>query len=573
MRRLLKRAALTLLALGTVTGAQPAAAGHLPVASTFATKNLHAIGYSERVVPTENAAPGAGVFNSDLAFWRDTAVQGTYAGFRLVDISASSDPRQIVNWAECANPTNTVGNQGDVLIWDNLVIRSWNSPTPAPVGANGQPIPVTDPARYTTPGAFCGTWPMFREPAAAPLPERGQEGVHIIDISDPTRPKVLAFVDIPCGSHTATLVPDLANNRLLVYSNASANTTFGSPAPGEEPLNCRGIDIVQVPLANPAAASYLRFEPSGDPAEPVTEHHACHDTGVILGHAMKVACSGGNSLTIWSLDPADGGSLADPMFMHHVEFEGVTVGHTAAFTWDGKYAIFGHEPGGGSQAQCQATSSVTNRTLFFVDVAKGEVAGTFLHPRPQTNLENCTWHNLNVVPTQRGYYLVSGNYQSGVSVVDFSDPANAREIAYADAAPLVDPDPPVGIELGGDWSTYWYNGYIYESDILRGLIVWAVDKEEAKAVRKAAKQAFEADLKRREAACKQIGDRVQRQQCLEQLKQEEQAFKARQKQDERDFKTLQKAFNSALTVDHLNPQTQERTLDLRGGDDDRDDDD
>jgi hypothetical protein len=52
--------------------------------------------------------------------------------------------------------------------------------------------------------------------------------------------------------------------------------------------------------------------------------------------------------------------------------------------------------------------------------------------------------------------MVSGNYQSGISVIDLTNPANAREIAYADPAPLVDPNPPVGIELGGDWSTYWY---------------------------------------------------------------------------------------------------------------------
>jgi hypothetical protein len=167
-----------------------------------------------------------------------------------------------------------------------------------------------------------------------------------------------------------------------------------------------------------------------------------------------------------------------------VEFEGVNVGHTASFTWDGKYAIFGHEPGGGSQAQCQATSSVVNRTLFFVDVEAGDVAGTFLHPRPQTALENCTWHNLNVVPTNKGYVLVAGNYQSGISVVDFTDPADAREIAYADPAPLVDPNPPVGIELGGDWSTYWYNGRIYESDITRGLIVWNLSDRAVAGARK-----------------------------------------------------------------------------------------
>jgi hypothetical protein len=78
------------------------------------------------------------------------------------------------------------------------------------------PIPVDDPAPLHDPGASCGDWPMFRKPGAGGLPERGQEGVRIIDISDPTNPEVIGFVDIPCGSHSERLVPDLANNRLLV---------------------------------------------------------------------------------------------------------------------------------------------------------------------------------------------------------------------------------------------------------------------------------------------------------------------------------------------------------------------
>ena len=89
-------------------------------------------------------------------------------------------------------------------------------------------------------------------------------------------------------------------------------------------------------------------------------------------------------------------------------------------------------------------------------------------------MENCTTHNYNVVPMRagRGYVMVSGNYQSGISVIDLTDPEDAEEIAFADPAPLVDPNPPVGIELGGDWSTYWYDGEIYESDITRGLLIW-----------------------------------------------------------------------------------------------------
>jgi hypothetical protein len=63
-------------------------------------------------------------------------------------------------------------------------------------------------------------------------------------------------------------------------------------------------------------------------------------------------------------------------------------------------------------------------------------------PRDQTLTENCTIHNYNVVPTPDRYLLVSGNHQSGISVVDFTDPENAEEIAFADPAPLVHPTNP-----------------------------------------------------------------------------------------------------------------------------------
>ena len=450
------------------------------------TQNMHPVGYSAREVPLDNTVPGAGVFNSDLAFWGRTAVQGTYAGFRLIDVSAPANPKEIVNWTECASPTNTVGNQGDVIVWGNLVIRSWNSATPAPRYPEGHPmagqtIPTSDPARFTTPGAFCGDWPMFREPAAEPLPERGQEGVHIIDISDPKNPDVIAFVDTPCGSHTETLVPDLANNRLLVYSNSSAGTVFGGDPNDPTITSCAGIDIVEVPLANPAAASYLRFEPSGDPSMDPDDHHSCHDTAAILGSVNLVACSGadvsGNGVNVFTIDPAQGGSKEDPKWLYLKVTGGISLGHSASFSWDGEVLVVGHEPGGGSGANCEATDNPLERTFFFLDADTGASIGQFTIPRPQTNVENCTTHNYNVVPLLNRYVMVSGNYQSGISVIDFTDPANAEEIAYADPAPLVDPNPPVGIELGGDWSTYWYNGFIYESDILRGLIIWKLSDD------------------------------------------------------------------------------------------------
>lgn len=379
--------------------------------STFAfTQNMHAMGFSAR----ENTPLPSFTANSDIAFWGNFAYHGNYDGFRIIDISEPDNPVEVLDYRECA------GNQGDVIVWGDILVRSWNSPAGSGATCDGEPV---------LPGVF-GNW----------------EGVHVFDVSDPTDPDLVASVETQCGSHTATGVPDPANDRLLVYNSPSSGA-------------CPGFDIIEIPLSDPASASYLRFEPAG---------RSCHDTGVILGDVNLAACAGGNGFSVWSLDAADGGSLEDPMQLYSRSITGVTIGHTASFTWDGEVLIFGHEPGGGGQARCQATNSETDRSLFFFEPRTGTLLGTFVNPRPQTNTENCTWHNLNIVPTDKRYMLVSGNYQSGISVVDFTDPAAAYEAAFADPAPLS----PTSLVLGGDWSTYWFNGLIYESDITRGLVVW-----------------------------------------------------------------------------------------------------
>ena len=371
------------------------------------TRNMHPLGYSEKTGGT----------NSDLAFWGRTAYQGNYRGFRILDISSPAKPREILDYDECQ------GSQGDVVVWEDVLVRSWNS------GASA--------------GATCDG-----ETVAA-----GFEGLHVFDVSNPGNPDLVAAIETDCGSHTASGVPDLDNGRLLIYNSSSSGA-------------CPGIDIVEVPLAAPEDASYLRFESAG---------RACHDTGIILGSAMKAACAGGNGFTVWSLED----SLEDPAFAYTKSVPGVTIGHSAAFSWDGETLIFGHEPGGGSAARCTKTGTPFNssgtvrqtddmKSFFFYDAATGDASGKWTLPRDQTLTENCTLHNVNVVPTEKRDVLVHGSYQSGIGVLDFTDPANAREIAYADPEPLSDTQ----LILGGDWSSYWYDGLIYESDIVRGLLTW-----------------------------------------------------------------------------------------------------
>ena len=429
--------ALAAVAIGIV--AAPLAAEPRPVehVSNWAvTDNLRAIGFSPRQV--EFPGPAAGRINSDLAFWGDMVVQGTYEGFRLIDARVPSRPREILNYEECA-PDSTAGNQGDVVIYRNILVRSWNSnaPTTTPVTCDGQVVP----------GGF--------------------EGLHIFDISNKQDPNLLTSIDLACGSHTASALPDLANDRLLVYNGSSSGA-------------CENVDIIGIPLSNPAAAAVIRQEPTAD--------HPCHDIGIIYNaEAKKIGCAGGTGFEIFSLDPADGGSLTDPMAMHHVEVPDVTIGHSAIWSTDGKVLVFGHEPGGGTNPRCAATGTVVGtqgglplvqtddmKSYFFFDGETGDLLGKFVLPRDQTLQENCTIHNYNMVPLKKKngkprYILVAGNYQAGISVVDFSDPANAKEIAYADPPPLV---PEFD---GGDWSTYWYNGLIYQSDIARGLTIWRLN--------------------------------------------------------------------------------------------------
>jgi hypothetical protein len=64
--------------------------------------------------------------------------------------------------------------------------------------------------------------------------------------------------------------------------------------------------------------------------------------------------------------------------------------------------------------------------------------------------------------------MVQAWYQGGLSVFDFTDSANPREIAWFDRGPV----DPTRLVLGGNWSTYWYNGYIYSNEIQRGFDVF-----------------------------------------------------------------------------------------------------
>ena len=160
MRRSTKWWALLLAALMVTVFAAPAYADHATRTDTSNITNHGDVPQSE---------PG---ITSDIAFWGDTAYQGNFNGWRIIDVTNKDTPVLLDRFDECN------GGQGDLMIWEDILFRSWDAA--AGVG-----------------GATCGTHTLVE----------GEEGIHAFDVSDPTNPVFLDFIDLVAGSHTATLVP------------------------------------------------------------------------------------------------------------------------------------------------------------------------------------------------------------------------------------------------------------------------------------------------------------------------------------------------------------------------------
>jgi hypothetical protein len=441
------------------------------------SQNMHLIGSSLRPGAVTGPPPvGPGdvpwdTRNTDLAFWGDIVIQGRYDGFRVIDAKAPGNPKELAFFT-CVSP------QGDVGVYENLVFRSVDSPQRtdqcAEQAQSGNP-----------PDAEC---------APAPAPCTGFEGIQIFDIADLDNIELVASVPLDCGSHTHTVVPDPEGNRVLIYNSVSgaglqANPgKYGNQCPGT-PFNRQ--DIVEVPLDDPASAAVIgSFSLGQMPDGRII--NTCHDMGVILGSVNRAACAGNPGVPVFDIT-----DLENPVFLYATTSPTVTNFHSAAWSWDGSILVLGWEPGGGTQPRCQETgtpispptagSSVQTdemKTIFFHDGATGELIGRHVLPRAQSVYENCTIHNYNIVPHPTRNLLVHGSYQSGTALVDFTDPANAYEVAWMDPDPL---DPPSDTSpggrtnfRGGDWSSYWYNGFIYESDTRRGLYIWKVSAPEVR---------------------------------------------------------------------------------------------
>jgi len=421
-------------------------------------RNMELVGHGARPQNFGNAQ-NLGDFaflNGDLAFKGNLAFQGGFNGFQVWDISNPKSPTLRTSFV-CP------GGQGDPSIYKNLLFFSVEE-TRGRVDCGGQGVTDTVSAE------------RFR-------------GVRIFDISDLDHPKQVAAVQTCRGSHTHTLVID-PNDPENVYIYVSGTSVVRS---GSELAGCsRGasltdtttslfrIDIIQVPVAAPqnarvvnsprifadsagAIAGLWQGGAHGVGTQTTSQTNQCHDITVYSAIGLAAGACSGNGILLDIHDPVHPKRIAaviDPNFAYW---------HSATFNNDGTKVLFSDEWGGGMAPRCRATDKLTwgADAIFYRTGDKLTPAGHYKLPVVQTDQENCVAHNGSLIPVPGRDIMTQAWYQGGVSVFDFTDAAHPKEIAFFDRGPM----DATKLLLGGEWGTYWYNGYIYASEIDRGLDV------------------------------------------------------------------------------------------------------
>jgi hypothetical protein len=190
----------------------------------------------------------------------------------------------------------------------------------------------------------------------------------------------------------------------------------------------------------------------------------CHDITAYPAIGLAGGACGGYGVLLDIRDPAHPkrvGAVADTNF---------SFWHSASFNNDGTKMLFTDEWGGGTQPRCRVTDKPEwgADAIFTLSNDQLSFRGYYKLPAAQTSQENCVAHNGSLIPVPGRDIMAQGWYQGGVSVFEFTDPAHPREIAYFDRGPIDS----TKMYVGGSWSAYWYNGYIYSSEIARGLDVF-----------------------------------------------------------------------------------------------------
>ena len=200
---------------------------------------------------------------------------------------------------------------------------------------------------------------------------------------------------------------------------------------------------------------------SSEPLEP----NQCHDITLYPEIGLAGGACEGYGFLIDITDPVN------PVRIDAVADSNFAYWHSATFNNDGTTVLFTDEWGGGTQPKCRDIDPYewgANAIYTISEDGKMEFQSYFKMPAVQTETENCVAHNGSLIPIPGRDIMVQSWYQGGINVFDFTDPKNPVEIAFHDRGPISADR----LEGSGSWSIYWYNGYLINSEMSRGLDIF-----------------------------------------------------------------------------------------------------
>lgn len=401
--------------------------------------------------------------NTDMAFAGDVLVAGSYHGFNVYRLAGDGIP-ELLSSVVCP------GGQGDVSLVGDLLIMS---------------------VEETRGRLDCGLDGITEDVSTDRF-----RGLRIFDISDLTHPLQVAAVQTCRGSHTHSVVSGPgADGKIIVYVSGTSSVreeeemaSCIDDSPGDPRTALFRIDVVEIPVDHPEDARIVdspavfadpelgvmaglwRGGDHGDDTQETERTDQCHDITVFPERQIAAGACAGNGILFDISDPLR------PRRMDAVTDQGFAYWHSATFNNDGSKVIFTDEWGGGSRPRCRAFDPLNWGANAVYDIVDGKLEYRSHHkmPAPQLEQENCVAHNGSVVPVPGRDLFVQAWYQGGISIMDFTDSSKPVEIAYFDRGPVDAKE----LSVAGFWSTYWYRGRIYGTEIARGLDVLALTPSE-----------------------------------------------------------------------------------------------
>ena len=397
--------------------------------------------------------------NTDMAFSGDKMVAGSYHGFNVYQLQEDGVPK-LFSSVVCP------GGQGDVSIVGDLLIMSVEQ--------------------------YRGRIDCGLQGVTGDISDDRFRGIRIFDISDIARPVQVGQVQTCRGSHTHSVVSGPGEDgKIIVY-----NSGISSVREGEELEGCVGdiagdertalfrIDVIEIPVDDPSRSRIVSSpavfaDPEtgrlaglwqggdhGEDTQETSETNQCHDITVFPERGIAAGACSGNGILFDISDPLN------PQRIDEVLDKGFAYWHSATFNNDGTKVLFTDEWGGGSRPRCRTYDPLDWGADAIYDIVDGklEFKSYYKLSAPQLEQENCVAHNGSVVPVPGRDIFVQAWLQGGLSMIDFTDSANPVEIAYFDRGPIHEEQ----LIFGGYWSTYWYKGHIYGTEIARGLDVLAL---------------------------------------------------------------------------------------------------